>query len=150
MERTLVIIKPDGVQRGLVGDIIHRLERRGLQLNGLKLMHISRELAEEHYGVHRGKPFFNGVVAYLSSSPAVVMVWEGPRAISVVRTTMGATNAADAAPGTIRGDLAIEIGRNLIHGSDSAETAAFEIGLYFAADDVVSYQRLNQPWITEG
>jgi nucleoside-diphosphate kinase len=148
-QRTLIIVKPDGVQRGLVGAILERFERRGLQIVALRLMQIDRGLAERHYGVHRGKPFFEGLVAYITSSPVVVAVLEGPRAIAVVRNTMGATNAAEAAPGTIRGDYAIEIGRNLVHGSDGEETAAFEIGLYFQPSDLVSYARAIEPWVTE-
>ncbi len=149
MERSLVIIKPDGVQRGLVGAILERLERRGLKLAGLKLMSISRELAERHYEAHRGKSFFEPTVAYMTSSPVVIAVLEGPRAISVIRTTMGTTNAAEAAPGTIRGDFALEISRNLIHGSDSPESAEREVGLYFTPGEVVAYDRDMQRWIAE-
>jgi nucleoside-diphosphate kinase len=149
-QRTLIIVKPDGVQRGLVGAILERFERRGLQLVALRLMEIDQTLAERHYGVHRGKPFFEGLVSYITSSPVVVAVLEGPRAIAVVRNTMGATNAAEAAPGTIRGDYAIEIGRNLVHGSDGEESASFEIGLYFEPSDLMSYERAIEPWVTEG
>lgn len=149
MERSLVIIKPDGVQRGLVGAILERLERRGLKLAGLKLMSIPRELAERHYEAHRGKSFFEPTVAYMTSSPVVIAVLEGPRAISVIRATMGATNAAEAAPGTIRGDFALEISRNLIHGSDSPESAEREMGLYFTPSEVVAYDRDMQRWIAE-
>jgi nucleoside-diphosphate kinase len=149
-QRTLIIVKPDGVQRGLVGTILERFEGRGLKLVALRLMQIDRDLAERHYGVHRGKPFFEGLVAYITSSPVVVGVLEGPRAIAVVRSTMGATNAAEAAPGTIRGDFALEIGRNLVHGSDAEDTAAFEIGLYFQPSEIVSYERAIEGWIVEG
>jgi len=149
-QRTLVIIKPDGVQRSLVGAILGRFEQRGLQIVALRLMQVSRELAERHYGEHRGKGFFEGVVSYMSSSPVVVAALEGPNAVAVVRSTMGATNAADAAPGTIRGDMALEIGRNLVHGSDSPESSAREIELFFRAEDLVSYQRAVAPWISEG
>ncbi|HWE63883.1 MAG TPA: nucleoside-diphosphate kinase [Chloroflexota bacterium] len=150
MQRTLVIIKPDGVQRALVGPILERFERRGLQIVGMRLMQIDRALAEQHYGVHRGKGFFEGLVSYITSGPVVVAALEGPTAISVTRATMGATNAAEAAPGTIRGDFALEIGRNLVHGSDSPESAAHEIALFFRPDDLVSYTRAIAPWITEG
>lgn len=149
MERTLIIVKPEGVQRGLVGNVISRLEQRGLKLVGLKLMHITPELAETHYGVHKGKPFFNGLVKHITSSPVVVGVIEGPKAISVVRTTMGATNAAEAIPGTIRGDYALEIGFNIIHGSDGPETAAQEINLFFRPEELVDYQLAAQQWVYE-
>lgn len=149
MERTLIIVKPEGVQRGLVGNVINRLEQRGLKLVGLKLMHITPELAERHYGVHKGKPFFNGLVKHITSSPVVVGVVEGPKAISVVRTTMGATNAAEAIPGTIRGDFALEIGFNIIHGSDGTETAAQEINLFFRPEELVEYALAAQQWVYE-
>ena len=149
-QRTLVIIKPDGVQRALVGAMLERFEQRGLQIAGMRLMQIDRTLAEQHYGVHRGKGFFEGLVSYITSGPVVVAALEGSNAISVVRATMGATNAAEAAPGTIRGDFALEIGRNLVHGSDSAESAAHEIALFFRPDELVSYRRAVTPWITEG
>ncbi|HVU69402.1 MAG TPA: nucleoside-diphosphate kinase [Ktedonobacteraceae bacterium] len=149
MERTLIIVKPEGVQRGLVGNVISRLEQRGLKLVGLKLIHITPELAERHYGVHRGKPFFPGLVKHITSSPVVVGVVEGPKAISVVRTTMGATNAAEAIPGTIRGDYALEIGFNIIHGSDGPETAAQEINLFFRPEELVDYTLATQQWVYE-
>lgn len=149
MERTLIIVKPEGVQRGLVGNVIARLEQRGLKLVGLKLMQITPELAEKHYGVHKGKPFFNGLVKHITSSPVVVGVVEGPKAISVVRTTMGTTNAAEAIPGTIRGDYALEIGFNIIHGSDGPETANFEINLFFRPEELVEYTLANQQWVYE-
>lgn len=149
MERTLIIVKPEGVQRGLVGNVITRLEQRGLKLVGLKLMHITPELAERHYGVHKGKPFFTGLVKHITSSPVVVGVVEGPKAISVVRTTMGATNAAEAIPGTIRGDYALEIGFNIIHGSDGPETAAQEINLFFRPEELVEYKLVAEQWVYE-
>ncbi len=149
VQRSLVIVKPDGVQRGLSMSILGRLEQRGLKIVGLKLMQVSRELAEEHYGVHKGKGFYEGLVSYITSRPVAVAAFEGPNAVSVIRTTMGATNAAEAAPGTIRGDYAIEIGRNLIHGSDSPESAAHEIGLFFGAGDLLSYGRDVDRWIVE-
>lgn len=149
MERTLVIIKPDGVQRGLIGEIIARLERRGLKIIGLKMMQISRELAAKHYGVHQGKPFYEGLVNYITSSPVVVMAVEGKKAIEMVRQTMGKTNPLDAAPGTIRAELAVDIGRNLVHGSDGAQTAEFELGLFFRPDELVAWDRSVEPWIVE-
>jgi len=148
-QRSLVIVKPDGVQRGLASTILARLEARGLRLSGLKLMVISRDLAEQHYGAHKGKGFYEGLVSYISSGPVVVAAFDGPNAVAVIRSTMGATNAADAAPGTIRGDFALEIGRNLIHGSDSPEAAAHEVGLFFGEGDVVSYTRDVDRWIVE-
>ena len=149
MERTLVIIKPDGVQRGLAGDIISRFERRGLRIAALKLMQISLELARRHYAVHKGKPFYEPLLQYITSGPVVVMVLEGRDIIGTVRRTMGATNPAQAAPGTIRADLALETGRNLVHGSDSPETATFEIPLFFSDDEILSYFRDTDHWIFE-
>ncbi len=149
MEQTLVLIKPDGVQRGLIGQIITRLERRGLKLMGMKFMQVSNELASTHYEAHVGKPFYEGLVSYITSSPIVAMVWEEKDAIQIVRTTMGATNAATAAPGTIRGDFAVEIGRNLVHGSDGVESAAREVSLFFEADELVNWKRENDRWIRE-
>lgn len=149
MQQSLVIVKPDGVQRGLSGAILARLERRGLKLVGLRVMQVSRDLAERHYGVHKGKPFYEGLVSYITSGPVVVAALEGPNAIAVIRATMGATNAAEAAPGTIRGDFALEISKNLIHGSDSPESAAGEIALFFGADGLLSYSRDIDRWIME-
>lgn len=149
MERTLVIVKPDGVQRGLIGEIIHRLERRGLKLVGLKLMQVTPELAKTHYAEHVGKPFFEGLVSYITSSPVAVAVFEGKKAIETVRTTMGATNPVNAAPGTIRGDFGVEIGRNLVHGSDGPESAAREISIFFKEDELLSYSRATDQWIME-
>ncbi len=149
MERTLIIVKPDGVQRGLVGEIITRLERRGLRLAGMKLMQVSDELARDHYGEHEGKPFYAGLVKYITSAPVVVGVIEGTNAIEVVRTTMGVTNPAKAGPGTIRGDLSVEIGRNLIHGSDSLESAAKEIARFFQPNELLGYTREVDKWIYE-
>lgn len=149
MERTLIIVKPDGVQRGLAGEIISRLERRGLKIVGLKMLQVSRELAERHYGVHRGKPFYQGLVDYITASPVVVGVLEGPSAVSVVRGTVGATDPVKADAGTIRGDLGISIGRNLIHASDGLETAEHEIGLFFQPAELVSYERALDRWILE-
>ncbi len=149
IQQTLVLIKPDGVQRGLVGQIIDRLEARGLRIAALKLVHLDMETASRHYGAHRERPFFKGLVDFITSSPLVAMVLEGPNAVDMVRRTMGATNPLEAAPGTIRGDLAVEIGRNLIHGSDSMESAAAEIQLFFDAGEIVDYERDVQRWITE-
>jgi nucleoside-diphosphate kinase len=149
VERTLVIVKPDGVQRGLIGEIILRLERRGLKPVGIKFMQITPELASRHYAVHKGKPFYEPLVAYITSSPVVVMVWEGKQAIEVVRKTMGATNPVNAEPGTIRADFGVEIGRNLVHGSDGPETAAFEVPLFFREDELVSWTRSAERWIVE-
>ena len=148
MERTFIMVKPDGVQRGLVGEIIARFERRGLKLVGLKLMQVSDELARQHYAVHEGKPFFAGLVKYITSAPVVAMVAEGTNAVQAVRQTVGATRPHEAAPGTIRADYALEIGRNLVHASDGPETAAAEIALWFG-DDVVAWSRANDPWIFE-
>jgi nucleoside-diphosphate kinase len=149
MERTLIIVKPEGVQRGLIGDIISRFERRGLKIIGMKFIQITPELAEQHYGAHKGKPFYPGLVKHITSGPVVVAVVEGPKAISVVRTTMGATNAAEAIPGTIRGDYALEIGFNIIHGSDGPETAAQEINLFFKPEELVHYSLETDRWVYE-
>jgi nucleoside-diphosphate kinase len=149
LERTLVIIKPDGVQRGLIGEITHRLERRGLKIVGMKLMTISSELAQKHYGVHQGKPFYEGLVQYITSGPVVVLALEGKKAIETVRSTVGATNPAQAAPGTIRGDLAVEIGRNLIHASDAPESAENEVKLFFGNETLESWDRASDKWIQE-
>ena len=149
MERTLVLVKPDAVQRGLAGEIIGRLERRGLKLAGMKLMRVTPELARRHYGAHVGKPFFEGLVKFITSSPLVAIAVEGENAVDVVRTTMGATNPAEAAPGTIRGDFGLTIGANLIHGSDSAESAAAELALFFGEGEVVDYDRDIDRWIIE-
>lgn len=148
-ERTFVMVKPDGVQRGLVGEVVRRIERRGLKLAGLKLVEVSQELAEEHYGVHRDKPFFSGLVAFITSGPVVAMVVEGENAIAAMRAINGATNPVEAGPGTIRGDLAVDIGRNIVHASDSAETAATEVKLWFEDDEVAAYERIDAPWVVE-
>ena len=149
MERTLIIVKPEGVQRGLIGNVVSRFEQRGFKLVGLKLIQITHELAEQHYGVHKGKPFYAGLVKHITSGPVVVGVVEGPKAISVVRTTMGATNAAEAVPGTIRGDYGLEIGFNIIHGSDGPETAVQEINLFFKSEELVEYTLATQQWVYE-
>lgn len=145
-ERTLVIVKPDGVQRGLVGEIVGRLERRGLKIVAMELRQIERELAERHYAEHKGKPFYDGLVEYITSGPVVALVLEGPDAIAVTRSTMGATRPAEATPGSIRGDLGLTVGRNLIHGSDGPESAAREVSLFFG-DRRASYERDLDRWI---
>jgi nucleoside-diphosphate kinase len=149
MERTLVIIKPDAVQRGLIGPVLTRLERRGLRFAAMKLIQITPALAARHYAVHQGKPFYDGLIEFITSGPVVVAVIEGPDAIDTVRKTMGATNPAQADPGTIRADFGLEIGRNLVHGSDGPDTAAYEIPLYFAEEDILSYERAVDAWINE-
>jgi nucleoside-diphosphate kinase len=149
VERTLVLIKPDGVQRGLIFTILARLEARGLKLAGLKLVAVSESLAQRHYAVHQGKPFYEGLIRYIASAPVVAAVFEGTRAVSVVRSSVGSTNAAEAAPGTIRGDLAIEIGRNLVHASDSPENGEKEIALWFEPTELVSWSREVDMWVFE-
>jgi nucleoside-diphosphate kinase len=145
-ERTLVLIKPDGVQRLLVGRIVGRFEERGLKMVGLKLVRVDRSLAERHYAVHAGKPFFEGLLAFITSGPLVAMVLDGPQAIAVVRSMVGATRPAEAAPGTIRADLALETAQNLIHASDGPETAATEVALWFGADELLAYDREIDRW----
>lgn len=149
MERTLIILKPDAVQRGLVGPILARLEGRGLKIVALKLMSVSRSLAERHYEVHRDKPFYRDLVSFISSAPVVVATLEGPNAIAVVRLAIGATNPASAAPGTIRGDWALDVLHNLIHASDAPETAEMEMALWFKPEEIVPWQRDGQRWIAE-
>jgi nucleoside-diphosphate kinase len=149
MERTLILVKPDGMQRGLAFEILGRLERRGLKIAGLKLMQVTAELASEHYGEHKGKPFYNGLIEYITSSPVVAAVFEGPNAIASARATMGKTNPSQADAGTVRGDLALETGRNLVHGSDGSESAAREIGLFFTAAELASYERAIDAWVRE-
>lgn len=149
MERTLVLIKPDGVQRGLIGEVIARLERRGLRLVGAKFMQVSQELAETHYAIHKGKPFYDGLIAYIISTPVMAMAWEGPNAIAAVRQTMGATRPTEAAPGSVRHDFGLEVGRNLTHASDSIENGQAEISLWFTDQELVSWGRALDPWIFE-
>ncbi|HNP69550.1 MAG TPA: nucleoside-diphosphate kinase [Kouleothrix sp.] len=149
MERSLIILKPDAVQRGLIGPILTRLEQRGLKLAGLKLMRIDDALARRHYAVHEGKPFFAGLVEYITSGPVVVAVVTGKNVIATVRNTVGATNPSAAAPGTIRGDYAVEIGRNLIHASDSPENGEKEVALFFGANELVELERSTDRWIYE-
>lgn len=149
MERTFIAIKPDGVQRGLVGEIIGRFETKGFTLVGLKMMMVSRELAEQHYDVHRERPFFNGLVEFIISSPIVAMVWEGEGVVASARKIIGATNPLNSEPGTIRGDYGISIGRNLIHGSDAIETAQREISLWFKEEELAIWEPTLTKWIIE-
>ena len=149
MERTLVIVKPDGVQRALVGEIVGRLERRGLKIVAMELRRIDRALAERHYAEHQGKPFYPGLVEHITSGPVVLMVLEGPDAIAVVRTTNGATNPVTAAPGTIRADYGLALGRNLVHASDGPESAAREVALFFGDEAILSYEREIDRWVLE-
>jgi len=148
MERTFVMVKPDGVQRGLIGEIISRFERRGLKIVGMKMLQVSDDLARRHYAVHEGKPFFAGLISYITSAPVVAMVVEGTNAVVAVRQTVGATRPFEAAPGSIRADFALEIGRNLVHASDAPETAAIEIALWFG-EELVAWQRATDRWIFE-
>lgn len=149
MERTLVLLKPDAVQRGLMGKIIDRLETRGLRLIATKFLAVTQELAELHYAVHKGKPFYDGLIEYITSSPVMAMVWEGPSAIDAVRQTMGLTRPMEAAPGSVRHDFGLEIGRNLTHASDGLETAQLEVGLWFSNDELVEWQRDIDRWVFE-
>ena len=149
MERTLVLVKPDGVQRGLIGSIISRLEQRGLKLVGLKLIQVDDALARKHYGEHVDRPFFDGLVDFITSAPVVAMVWESNDAVEAVRNTMGQTNPTTSPPGTIRGDLGLDIGRNLVHGSDSLESAQREVSLFFGDGELLDYERSNDRWIKE-
>ncbi len=149
MERTFLMIKPDGVQRNLVGEVIQRLEKKGFTLVGLKLMAVSRELAEKHYDVHKERPFFGSLVDFIISSPVVAMVWQGEGVVASARTIIGATNPLTAEPGTIRGDFGVSIGRNLIHGSDAIETAQTEINLWFKEDELCSWENTMKQWLYE-
>lgn len=149
MERTFLAIKPDGVQRKLVGEIVCRFETKGFTLVGLKFMQVSRDLAEQHYDVHREKPFFGGLVEFITSGPVVAMVWEGEGVVAAARKMIGATNPLTSEPGTIRGDFAVSIGRNIIHGSDAVETARREIDLWFKQEELVSWQPSLTSWIRE-
>jgi nucleoside-diphosphate kinase len=149
LERTLVLIKPDGVQRGLIGEVIARLERRGLRLLGAKFLQVSPELAKTHYAIHQGKPFYDGLIAYITSAPVMAMVWEGPNAIAAVRQTMGATRPTEAAPGSVRHDFALEVGRNLTHASDSVENGQTEVSLWFTDQELVPWKRAIDPWVFE-
>ena len=149
MEKTLVLIKPAGVQRGLIGEVISRLERRGLRLVAARFQQVDLELAETHYAIHQGKPFYDGLIRYITSSPVMAMVWEGPEAVAAVRQLMGATQPTEAAPGTVRHDLALEVGRNITHASDSVENGEKEVALWFEASDLVSWSRDLDRWYFE-
>lgn len=147
MEKTFLMVKPDGVQRNLIGEIVSRFEQKGFQLVGAKLMSISKELAEEHYGEHKERPFFGELVDFITSGPVFAMIWEGENVITTARQMMGSTNPKDAAPGTIRGDFGVTVGKNIIHGSDSPESAVREIGLFFNNEELVQYDKLMNQWI---
>jgi len=149
VERTLVLVKPDGVQRGLIGEVIARFERRGLRLVGAKFIQVGQSLAETHYAEHVGKPFYAGLISYITSAPVMAMVWEGPNAVAAVRQTVGSTKPVEAAPGTIRHDYALEVGRNLIHASDKPETGVREVGLWFKAEELVDWNRAVDAWVFE-
>jgi nucleoside-diphosphate kinase len=149
MERTLVLVKPDGVERGLIGEVISRLERRGLRLVAAKFIRVSRDLAATHYAVHKGKPFYDGLLDYITAAPVMAMVWEGPNAVAAVRQTMGATRPTEAAPGSLRHDFALEVGRNLTHASDSVENGEKEVALWFESKELVDWSREIDPWIFE-
>lgn len=149
MERTFVAIKPDGVQRGLIGPVITRLERRGLKLAAIRIMQVDEELARRHYAEHIERPFFTGLVSFITAGPIVAMIWEADNAVALARQTMGPTNPAEAPPGTIRGDFGIDIGRNIVHGSDSTASAAREIALFFGGGAGLDYARSTDQWITE-
>lgn len=147
VERSLVLVKPDGVQRALIGEVISRLERRGLRLVGAKFMQVSKELAETHYAIHKGKPFYEGLISYIISAPVMAMVWEGPNAIAAIRQTMGATRPTEAAPGSLRHDFALEVGRNLTHASDSVENGVAEVDLWFKKEEMVDWNREVDRWV---
>ena len=147
VERTLVLVKPDGVQRRLIGEVIGRFERRGLHLVALKLLRMDRDLAERHYAEHQGKPFFAGLVDFITSAPVVAMVWEGDDAVAQVRSMMGATNPSAAAPGSMRGDLAVSIGNNVVHGSDLPGRGAEEVALFFQPPELIEWSGVDNPWV---
>ena len=148
-ERTFILIKPDAVQRGLIGEIITRFEKKGVKLIAMKLLSVNQKLAEKHYGIHKGKPFFEPTVKYITSSPVVAIVLEGNNVIEMVRMMMGETDPQKARTGTIRGDYGQFIGRNIIHGSDSLENAEFEVNLWFKPEDICNYERIDEKWLTE-
>ena len=147
MQQSLILLKPDAVHRRLVGELIRRFERKGLRLAGLKLVRADRSLAERHYAVHKGKPFYDSLLQFLTSGPTVAMVWEGREAVAVCRNLMGVTDGVKAAPGTIRGDFALSVQNNLIHGSDSPENAAIEVGLWFEPRELASYSLTDASWV---
>lgn len=145
-----MLVKPDGVQRGLIGEVISRLERRGLRLIAAKFVSVSRDLAERHYAEHKGKPFYDGLIEYITSAPVMAMAWEGPDAVAAIRQTMGSTKPTDAAPGTLRHDFALQVGRNLTHASDIPDTGAREVKLWFQDTDLVDWKREIDKWVFEG
>mgnify|MGYP001435470503 FL=1 len=149
MEQSLVLVKPDGVQRGLIGEVITRLENRGLRLVAARFMWVNTELAEKHYAVHAGKPFYAPLIEFITSSPVMAMVWEGPDAIAAIRQTFGKTRGTEADPGTLRHDFALQARYNIVHASDSAETATFEIALWFKPEEIINWQRDIEKWIYE-
>ena len=149
MERSLVLVKPDGVQRALIGEVLSRLERRGLRIVAAKFMQVSKDLAETHYAIHKGKPFYEGLISYIISAPVMAMVWEGPNAIAAIRQTMGATRPTEAAPGSLRHDFALEVGRNLTHASDSVENGEQEAALWFKQEELVDWDREVDRWVFE-
>jgi nucleoside-diphosphate kinase len=149
VERSLVLVKPDGVQRALIGEVISRLERRGLRLVAAKFIQVSRELAETHYAIHKGKPFYDGLIAYIISAPVMAMVWEGPNAVAAIRQTMGSTRPTEAAPGSLRHDFALEVGRNLTHASDTVENGEKEVALWFKPEELVDWKRDVDRWVFE-
>ncbi len=149
MERTLVLVKPDGVERALIGEVISRLERRGLRMVAAKFMQVSRQLAETHYAIHKGKSFYDGLISYITSAPVMAMVWEGPNAVAAVRQTMGSTRPTEAAPGTLRHDFALEVGRNLTHASDGTANGETEVALWFKPEELVSWTREIDKWVFE-
>lgn len=149
MEKTLVLVKPDGVQRGLIGEVIVRLERRGLKLVGAKFLWVSQELAEKHYSVHKGKGFYDSLIRYITSAPVMAMVWEGPNAVVAVRQTMGSTRPTEAAPGSLRHDFALDVGRNLTHASDTPENGEKEVSLWFSPAELIAWGRDIDTWIQE-
>jgi nucleoside-diphosphate kinase len=149
VERSLVLVKPDGVQRALVGEVISRLERRGLRLVAAKFMQVGNELAETHYAIHKGKPFYEGLISYITSAPVMAMVWEGPNAVAAIRQTMGSTRPTEAAPGSLRHDFALEVGRNLTHASDSVANGANEVALWFKNEELVDWNREVDRWVFE-
>jgi nucleoside-diphosphate kinase len=149
VERSLVLLKPDSVQRGLIGAIIQRIEHRGLRLVAAKFMRVTKDLAEEHYAIHKGKTFYDGLIAYITSAPVLAMVWEGPQAVEAIRQTMGATNPIEASPGSVRHDFGLQIGRNLTHASDGEETATKEVDLWFKPEELVNWSRDHDRWMFE-
>ena len=148
-QRTFVMIKPDGVQRGFIGEIINRFEKKGLKIIAMKMISVKKDFAEKHYSIHKGKPFFEPTVKYITSAPVIAMVLEGFNAIELVRNMMGKTNPAEATPGSIRGDFGQFIGRNIVHGSDGLDTAKFEINLWFKPEEISKYVRIDEKWLTE-